>query len=72
MDGKVIKSNVSGMIVSLTIAQGGNVAEGDEVCVVESMKMEISIFAETSGVVAEVLVESGHPIEEGQTIATLT
>jgi acetyl-CoA carboxylase biotin carboxyl carrier protein len=71
MGGKEIKSNVSGTIVSLTITRGGNVDEGDEICVVESMKMEIPIVAETSGVIAEVLVDTGHPVEEGQAIVVL-
>jgi len=45
---------------------GMHVTEESVLCIVEAMKIMNEIKAETRGVVAEVLVENGHPVEYGQ------
>ena len=43
--------------MSITVRPGDSVSEGDEVCVVEAMKMEQSIRAPRNGIVKEIHVQ---------------
>lgn len=47
---------------------GDSVKEGDVVCIIEAMKVMNEVKATESGVVKEVLMEDGHPIEFGSKI----
>ncbi|MFN0161006.1 MAG: acetyl-CoA carboxylase biotin carboxyl carrier protein [Burkholderiales bacterium] len=47
---------------------GSSVKEGDTVCIIEAMKLLNEIQAEKSGVIKQVLVENGQPVEYGQTL----
>ena len=51
---KIIRSPMPGRIVAVTVRPGDSVSAGQEVCVVEAMKMEQSIRATTAGVVKAV------------------
>lgn len=53
------------------VSQGQQVAEGDTLVILESMKMEIPVFAPTSGVVKELRVEEGGVVQEGDVIAVV-
>ena len=44
---------------------GQDVAVGDTLCIVESMKMMNRVESDRAGTVAEVLVENGRPVETG-------
>ncbi len=45
---------------------GQAVKEGDPLCIIEAMKLLNEIEADKSGVIQEVLVENGEPVEYGQ------
>ena len=45
---------------------GQKVKAGDTVCIIEAMKLLNEIEAETDGVITEILVENGCPVEFGQ------
>jgi acetyl-CoA carboxylase biotin carboxyl carrier protein len=47
---------------------GQRVTVGQTVCIVEAMKLMNEVGAEFSGIVREVLVENGQPIEFGQAL----
>lgn len=47
---------------------GATVTEDTVVCIIEAMKVMNEIKAETSGVIAEVLVENGKPVQFGQAL----
>lgn len=51
---------------------GDAVAEDTVVCIIEAMKVMNEVKAGVSGTVAEVLVESGHPIEFGTKLFRIT
>ena len=50
---------------------GTKVTETSAVCIIEAMKIMNEIQAEAKGVVAEVLVENGQPVEYGQRLFKL-
>ncbi|WYX61215.1 acetyl-CoA carboxylase biotin carboxyl carrier protein [Achromobacter xylosoxidans] len=47
---------------------GQSVKEGDPLCIIEAMKLLNEIEADKSGVIKEILVENGEPVEYGQTL----
>ena len=53
----VIKSPMPGRVISILVRPGDRVTAGQEVCVVEAMKMEQSIRATREGVVKEIVVQ---------------
>ena len=50
---------------------GSTVAVGDVVCIIEAMKILNQIEADAAGVVREVLVENGAPVEYGQPLLVI-
>jgi len=50
---------------------GQMVAEGDELVILESMKMEIPVLAPVSGTVAELRVAPDDQVQEGDVIAVI-
>jgi len=67
-----IESEVTGVVCRIEARPGQAVAEGDALLFVESMKMEIPICAERAGTVAEMLVEEGDMVSDGQVVAVLS
>ncbi len=58
-------------VLEVTVEPGATVAAGDEVALLESMKMEIPVIAETGGVVHAVKVAPGDVVQEGDVLLTL-
>ena len=67
-----VRSEVAGVVARVAAAVGGRVAEGDEIVIIEAMKMELPVLAPASGTVAAILVAEGEMVSEGQAIATLS
>ena len=55
----------------IVVAQGDDVAEGDTLLILESMKMEIPVITETGGRVAELKVAEGDVVQEGDVLAVI-
>ena len=53
------------------VAPGDAVQEGDALCILESMKMEIPVEATASGTVLTVAVTEGGVVQEGDVIAVI-
>jgi len=53
------------------IEVGQTVAVGDVICIIEAMKMFNQIESDRSGVVKEILVENGHPVEFGEPLVII-
>jgi acetyl-CoA/propionyl-CoA carboxylase biotin carboxyl carrier protein len=62
---------MQGTIVKVLVAVGDTVEAGDTVCVLEAMKMENNITAETAGSVAEVRVAPGDSVGSGDIVAVI-
>ena len=60
-----IIANMAGTIFKVLVAAGDEVEPGQDVIVLESMKMEIPIQTEIGGTVKEVTVEEGEFVNEG-------
>ncbi len=66
-----ITAPLPGIIVDLKVKVGDTVREGDELAVLEAMKMENSIQSPSSGTVRSVNVLTGDTVSEGTVIITL-
>jgi len=60
-------ANVWKVVVSV----GDQIEEGDTICILESMKMEIPVEATASGTIASLNVEEGGVVQENDVIAVI-
>ena len=58
-------------VLNVMVASGDTVAEGQEVLMLESMKMEIPIESQGAGKVAEIKVNIGDFVNEGDVLLVL-
>ena len=66
-----VTSPMAGTIFELIAAVGDRVEEGDELVILESMKMEIPVEAPSAGTVSELHVGQGDQVQEGDVLVTL-
>ena len=66
-----ITAPTSGSIVAVLTTRGDRVSEGQELLIIESMKMEIPVEATAAGIIAQVLVGEKSPIDIGDVLVTL-
>lgn len=66
--GKEITSPVGGTIVEIKLRQGDKVTKGQEILVLEAMKMHTSIAAHIDGTIKSIPVAAGDTVREGQVL----
>jgi acetyl-CoA carboxylase biotin carboxyl carrier protein len=66
-----VKSVVTGSVWKIVASVGQSLAPGDEIMVLESMKMEIPVIVEDGGVLKELKVAEGATVSEGQVLAVI-
>ena len=66
-----VKSPLPGTVVRMSVQPGDEVAAGDELLVIEAMKMETPVKAEKAGTVVEFLVEPKDVITADQAIVVI-
>lgn len=62
---KPVRAPMPGLVVRLDVEAGQLVRAGQGVVIVEAMKMQNELKAETGGVVSRILVKPGQPVEKG-------
>lgn len=67
-----ITAPLSGNVFKLCVKVGDTIAAGDVVIVLEAMKMETEIRANTAGTVASIPVDEGDAVSAGDTLLTLS
>ena len=63
--GKKIVAPMPGKVVSINVNVGDTVKKGQELMVVEAMKMNNPILASSAGVIREIYVNPGEPVQTG-------
>jgi len=66
-----VLSELNAVVLTIAVATGDRVQNGDTLIVLESMKMEIPVTAPLDGTVAAILVQEKQTVEEGQKLAIL-
>jgi biotin carboxyl carrier protein len=67
----ILRSPMPGRVMSILVRPGDRVSAGDEVCVVEAMKMEQSIRTPRDGVVKAVHVQPLDPVSADDPLVEL-
>ena len=63
-----VLSPLAGKVVAVQVTKGQAVKQGDQVIVLEAMKMNTYIYAPQDGTVEEVLTSVGDAVAEGQVV----
>ena len=66
-----VRSPAVGRVLEVLVAIGDSVGAGDELLLVESMKMEIPVIAPRPGTVREIKVSPGAQVQADQLVALL-
>ena len=70
-DGGAVRAPLAGTVVAVAVAPGDPVAAGDELLVIEAMKMEHEVRAQAAGLVREVAAAVGATVEAGDVLVVL-
>jgi acetyl-CoA carboxylase biotin carboxyl carrier protein len=68
---KVIKAHITGTVWKIEVKVGDSVEEGTVVAILESMKMEMPVESEDTGVVETIHVTEAQAVNEGDPIVTI-
>lgn len=66
-----VTSDLTANVWKILVAKGQEVREGEQLMILESMKMEIPVEAPAAGKISEIHCAEGDQVEEGQLLATL-
>lgn len=69
--GTPVKAPLPGVVTKICVAVGQAVKKGDTVLVLEAMKMENNITAESDGAVTGICVAAGDSVMEGSVLLTI-
>ena len=71
MDKVVLSSEISGSVWKINCKVGDVIKAGQEVLIIESMKMEIPVISNVSGTVISIFVDEGEMVNEDQKLIEL-
>ena len=66
-----VRAEMVANVWKIVVAEGDNIADGDTLVILESMKMEIPVLAESDGKVLALHVAEGDVVQEGDVIAVI-
>ena len=70
-EGTPVKAPLPGVVTKINVAVGQQVKKGENVLVLEAMKMENNIAAEADGTVSGIAVKAGDSVLEGAVLLTI-
>jgi len=66
-----IRAEMVANVWKVVVTEGDEVSDGDTLVILESMKMEIPVIAESDGTVTKLAVNEGDVVQEGDLIAII-
>ena len=69
--GKAVVAPMPGVILEVSVKEGDTVSAGQKAAVLEAMKMENEIQAESAGTVTKIHVAKGDSVSDGTPIVTI-
>ena len=70
--GASVRAPINGRVAKVFVSEGETVEKGQQVAVIEAMKMEHVLVAPRLGTIAKVSAQEGQQVTEGTVLATLT
>ena len=67
----IVKASMAGTVWKILVKEGEQVTAGQDVVILESMKMEIPIAAEEAGTVKRIIVAEGDFIDEANDLVEI-
>ena len=67
-----VRAEMVANVWTVVAAEGDHVDDGDTLVILESMKMEIPVLAESAGTVTTMHVAEGDVVQEGDLIAEIS
>lgn len=71
VDSRMVTAPMPGVVLAVKVKVGDRVRNGEEMCTLESMKMELNIMAARDGVVSKVCVAVGQAVVHGTVLVEL-
>ena len=68
----IIRCPLGGRVVAISIKPGDSLNSGDEICVLETMKMEQNVLSSHQGTVKEIFIKPGENVQTGTALIKLT
>jgi acetyl-CoA carboxylase biotin carboxyl carrier protein len=68
---KQVAAMMAGIVVDVLVRPGDTIAEGQDVVILESMKMQLPVASSLAGKVSEIKVASGDFVNEGDPLVVL-
>jgi acetyl-CoA carboxylase biotin carboxyl carrier protein len=68
---KSINAMMAGTVIEVLVKQGDSIADGQEIVILESMKMQLPVAADQTGKVKEIKIASGDFVNEGDALVIL-
>ena len=66
-----VEAHITGTVWKIEVGVGDEVADGDTVVILESMKMEMPVEVEDDGVIKEIRCAEGQSVQEGDVLVVL-
>ncbi len=70
--GKSVLAPIPGVIIAISVKPGDSVTRGQELCVLEAMKMKNAIRATRDGKIAEIHVSVGQTVNHSAPLVSFT
>jgi len=70
-DGQVVRAPMPGKILSVSVAVGDEITEGDTFCTLEAMKMEMPVSSTVTGTITAVHVAAGSNVANDDPLITV-
>ena len=67
----IVRADMASIVWRITVAEGERVRAGQELLILESMKMEMPVLAPVAGTVADIPVAEGDVIEAGDALVRI-
>jgi biotin carboxyl carrier protein len=67
----IMEAPAPGKVLKVFAEQGTRVAEGDRICLMEALKMELPIVAPAGGTLKALHVSAGQTVEAGDPLAVI-
>lgn len=68
---EIVEAPMRGRVIRVHVQSGNHVNEGDRICDMEALKLEVPILATVSGPVKTVHVSPGQTVEGGDPLAVI-
>ena len=66
-----LKSQIPGKVVSIAVQEGDSVKQGDVICTLESMKMQVAVISHKNGSIKSIKIKVGGTVAKNDIVAEI-